>query len=393
MRSFGFILATSAALAMTPAAWSEPSSVQIGGDHFYSGEIVNETVNLGRDGFLAGRTVTAGGVSQGDLHVSGFDVTVNAETVQDLYAFGATVILRGAVGEDLTAAGFTVRAEESAAIQGNARMFAKTVTIEGPIDGALMAMGQDVILNAQVKGDARIAAQSISFGPEAVVTGTLTYSSDDQLTVPERVAAPERVVFEKLDISDTWEEWEDMGREMPILPSFASMFFGFIVTLLFYLVIGAMALTFIPKRLQHMRQSIAAAPGRSILLGVVGLSMLIGMIPILAMTIVGIPFVPIVILGLIAVWILGYALGAYSVAMRVWSAISDDPEPGKISRLVVLAAAITTVALLNFIPFVGWVVNYTLVLLGVGALTRALFMRLMGNPGAAFDLDMQPIED
>jgi hypothetical protein len=48
---------------------------------------------------------------------------------------------------------------------------------------------------------------------------------------------------------------------------------------------------------------------------------------------------------------------------------------------------------LNFIPFVGWVANYTLVLLGIGAMIRALFFYFIGNPGLALDVDMKPIED
>jgi hypothetical protein len=37
--------------------------------------------------------------------------------------------------------------------------------------------------------------------------------------------------------------------------------------------------------------------------------------------------------------------------------------------------------------------NYTLVLLGIGAMTRALFLYFIGNPGLALDVDMKPIED
>jgi hypothetical protein len=59
--------------------------------------------------------------------------------------------------------------------------------------------------------------------------------------------------------------------------------------------------------------------------------------------------------------------------------------------LLVIAVAVCVVTLLNFIPFVGWVANYTLVLQGIGAMTSALFNWLIGNPGYAHDIDMQPI--
>jgi hypothetical protein len=184
-----------------------------------------------------------------------------------------------------------------------------------------------------------------------------------------------------------------MRKEMPIFPTFASMFFGFLISLLFFLVLGALMLGFMPKRLETMRMGIASAPGKSLLIGVIGLSMLFGMVPITGMTIIGLPAVPIVVLAIIVAWVFGYALGAYSIAMRIWSAFGSTEEPGNVTRLLVFAGAITLIALLNFIPFVGWIANYTLVLLGVGAMTKALFNRLLGNPGLAFDVDMKPIDD
>ena len=114
---------------------------------------------------------------------------------------------------------------------------------------------------------------------------------------------------------------------------------------------------------------------------------------IVALTIAGLPFVPVVLLAIVVLWTLGYALGAYSVAMRLWSGLGGHSEPGNIIRLSVFAAAIIFVALLNFIPFVGWMANYTLVLLGIGAMTRAVFQSLLGNPGVALDVDLKPIHD
>lgn len=342
---------------------------------------------------MAARSVKVSGTTQGDLHVSGLDVSVNVDALEDLYVMGGSVVIRGAVAEDLTAAGFSLRTESSSHTQGNARLMGNSVTIEGPIEGALSIMGRDVIVNAAIKGDARILAQTLSFGPDAVVSGTLTYSTEEKMAVPDRVAAAERVVFEKVSGGRVWEEWQDVGKDMPALPTFASIMFGFVISLLFFLVLGALMLGFMPKRLSKMRRSIATAPGQTLLLGVIGLSVLFGMVPIVALTIAGLPFVPVVLLAIVVLWTLGYALGAYSVAMRLWSGLGGHSEPGNIIRLSVFAAAIIFVALLNFIPFVGWMANYTLVLLGIGAMTRAVFQSLLGNPGVALDVDLKPIHD
>lgn len=381
-------------LGLSTVCTAETVSTRTGGDSFIAGAQISQAVDSVGDAFVAARSANITGATQGDLHVSGFDVSVGTDVFQDLYAAGGTVVIRSTVGQDISAAAFSLRTERSSLTQGNARLMGNSVTIDGPVAGALSVMGRDVILNAAIAGDVRVLAQTLSFGPDAVVGGTLTYSTEEEMTVPERVAPADRVRFEPVSTARVWEEWDDVRREMPALPTFMSLMFGFAISLLFFLALGALMLSFMPKRLSRMRRSIADAPGQTFLLGVIGLSMLFGMIPIVALTLVGLPFVPIVLLAIVVVWTLGYALGAYSVAMRLWLGIGGGAaEPSNIARLLVLAVAIICVALLNFIPFVGWVVNYTLVLLGIGAMTRAVFLSMIGNPDVALDVDMKPIED
>lgn len=393
MSTFKNALAVIATFGLSAAVLADTVSARNGDDTFFAGSQISQAVDTVGDTFMAARSVKVNGTTQGDLHVSGLDVSVSTDVAEDLYALGGTVVIRGAIAEDLAAAGFSLRTESSSVTQGNARLLGNSVTVEGPVMGALSVMGRDVILNATIKGDARILAQTLSFGPDAVISGTLTYSLEEKMIVPDRVAAAERVVFQRVSGGRLWEEWQEVGKDMPALPTFMSLTFGFAISLLFFLVLGALMLGFMPKRLSKMRRSIAEAPGQTLLLGVIGLSMLFGMIPIVALTIIGLPFVPIVLLAIVVVWTLGYALGAYSVAMRLWLGLGGPTEPSNVARLLVLAAAIIFVALLNFIPFVGWVANYTLVLLGIGAMTRAVFQSLLGNPDVALDVDMKPIED
>ncbi len=374
-------------------AWSDTLRMSNGGDTFISGGAVTETVDSIGDTFFVGRTVAAHGASSGDLHVTGFDISVSTDAAEDLYAFGATVVVRGNVAHDLTAAGFSVRTESTSKTRGNARLLGGSITIEGPVDGAITVTGGDVILNAAISGDARIVAGTLSFGSDAMVGGSLTYASDQEIDVPERVAPPERVSFERVSPFDAWEEIDRIRKDMPILPTFFSLFSGFIISLLFFLALAAIMLGFMPDRLERMRKRIADSPGQTILLGILGLSILFGLVPICALTIVGLPVVPAAVLAILVAWVLGYALGAYSVAMRLWTGSGGAEDPSNVARLMVFAAAIVFVAALNFIPFFGWVVNYTLVLLGIGSMTTAMLAWALGRPVRALDADMKPMEE
>lgn len=386
-------IAMIAVCGLSQIACADTVSTRNGDDTFYSGAQVSQSIDTVGDTFVAARSAKLNGAAQGDLHVSGFDVSVSADASGDLYAMGATVVIRGNIGEDLSAMGFSVRTESTSDTKGNARLMANAVTVEGAVGGALSVTARDVILNAPIRGDVRILAQSLSFGPDAAVTGTLTYSTPDMIDVPTGVVSADRVIFEKASNGRAWQEWQDVGSTLPKFPTFASMFFGFLVSLLFFVALAALMLAFMPKRLAAMRRDTAKAPGQTLLLGVIGLSMLIGLVPITAMTIVGIPFTPVTLLAIVVVWTLGYALGAYSIAMWIWTGLGGDDDPSNLTRLMVYAGAIIFIALLNFIPFIGWVANYTLVLLGIGAMTRAVFLSLINTPDAVLDVDMKPIDD
>lgn len=91
------------------------------------------------------------------------------------------------------------------------------------------------------------------------------------------------------------------------------------------------------------------------------------------LTLIGLPFVPFALLLILIAWTLGYLLAAYAIARRVLAAFSGPEEPVLAMKLLTVAVAIVTIAVLNFIPFVGWVVNCTLVLLDAGAMTAGAF--------------------
>ncbi len=377
--SFSQSLSVAACLAFFALPLAAETAVSnTGTDTFVAGASVTQTLDAPGDAFVAGRSAVARGSVEGDLHISGFDVSVSAETAQDLYAVGATVVVRGSTLQDLTAAGFTVRTEKSSDTQGNARLFGNSVTVEGTVNGALTSTARALVLNGVVEGDMRVLANTITFGPDAKVNGTLTYSTPKKLDVPDRVASGDRVVFEQATPSRAWKELSELNkvRDIPVFPTVASLFMGFVISLLFFLVLGALALGFVPDRLERLRRTAIERAGYALVFGVIGLSIMFGMVPVTAMTIIGLPFVPIVFLAIIVTWTIGYALGAYAVGMRLYSGLGGAESVTNTTRLLVLAGSLTVIALLNFIPFVGWVANYTLVLLGIGAMAESAFHRL-----------------
>lgn len=354
------------------------SQTSFGGDTYLQGSDSTLSTNVPRDVFASGFSVSLDGRISGDAHAAGFDVDINGDIAGDLYAAGSNISIKSKIDEDLSASGFTVHLENAAAIGGNVRLAGGTVTIDAPVTGSLVAAGGNVKLNAPIQGDVSITASNITFGPDAKILGKLIYSSREKMDIPESVIAQSKVEFKQLthrgmasEVSDRFEE--SMSH---FWPSFFGVIATFIITLAFLLIVMAIALSFMEERVERLRQRAADHYGASMLFGLLGLSTLFGLVPVSAMTIVGIPFVPIVLLLIVTFWIAGYLLGVYTISWRIAGAFQTLKDT-KMTRLVVVAIGLVAIAFLNFIPIVGALFNFLLVLLCLGSIVISAINCLM----------------
>ena len=370
-------------------AYADTQSQELGGDTYLSGSGSAPALNAGRDLLASGRSLVVGGQVAGDLHIAGFDVDVETDVANDVYAAGGSVTLRAPIGEDLSAFGFSLRLSSSADVAGNARLAGGTVIVDGAVDGALIAAGNEVQINGTIGGDVWVTAQTLDFGEDAKIVGTLKYSTPDEVRIPTSVISADKVSFEKLDrmdaLSNMRKTWDHDSFDP--WPGPASIILSGLLGLAFLIVVGAIFLAFAPKTVEGMRRFTLERPWMTLLTGVIGLSILFGLAPVSAMTLIGIPLLPFIALAILLIWFLGYLLGAYILTMRLWLAFRGDKEPDQYAKLGVLAGAVLLMALLNFVPILGWLINFALVLLGVGAMTSAVFQRLAGSPIYARDVD------
>ncbi len=369
-------------LALAPTGQAEPKTELVGGDYYRSGSGSGELLNASRDVFASGASVTVRGKALGDAHVAGFDIDVEIDA-DNVYAAGASVGIWSEIAKDLTAAGASVKTGARSRTAGNARLAGGTVTVNGAVDGALMVMGGEVIIDAPIAGDVRLTGGRIEFGSAAKIGGTLTYSAPAEISIPETVISADRVTYRPLALRDVFEDHEDWGMgELPLFPTFVSVIAGFIVTLAFIVLVAALFLSFAPGMVEARRLAAVSRPGLNLVVGVLGLSVLIGLIPVAGMLIIGIPLIPIVILAIILVWTLGYILGALVFGLRLRSGFGGE-EPGLAGKLIVLAVTVTALALVNFVPFIGWLLNFAVVLFGVGAITTGGLERFLASQGLA----------
>jgi hypothetical protein len=353
------------------------------------------------DVFASGGAVITKGHVGGDAHVTSFDVELEAAVAGDLYAAGAAVTLRAPVGGDVSMMGFSLRTADTAITKGNVRLLGSTITIDGSVGGALAAAGGEITLNAAVTGDALLQGGTLTFGPKARIGGTLTYSAPKPAMIPPEVIPAARVVYHKSEPMThrfkNMHEWGDgwMGHDMPAFPGTLSIAAAFLVTIGFLVLLGGAILAISPQRVEVLRLRGTQRPALMALFGVVSMATLMGLVPVAVMTVIGLPFVPIVVLAILMVWTLAYVFGAYVVALRLYLAFGGHEDPALGLRIVLLACGVVIFSLLNFVPVLGWMVNFVLVLFGIGTLStsvlRAFAARIPPEPAAREPLPSGPV--
>lgn len=374
--------------ALLAAIMSLPASAAeiVGGDVFDAGANATITGTAARDAFATGFSATLDGDIAGDGHAAGFDVDVDGPIGGNLYAIGASVSVTSSVTEDLTASGFSVRLRSNGSVDGNARITAGSIRIDGPITGSLMAAGGGIVLNAPVSGDVRLTGGSIEMGNNASIGGNLVYAAPAEIDIPASVIPADRVRFTQIASIDGFDGFRDLMDEPRRMfwPSFFAIVGTFIVTLAFLLVVAAVLLSLVPKRVEQAFGLVGAKPGLSLMAGFLAMALLFGLVPVSAMTLIGAPLIPIVILFIVLSWTVAYLLGAYAASMRIGGAFGVDATTNG-RKLGVLAAGLVVLAILNFVPFLGWLINFVIVLLGLGAITLLVAGRIDSRSLVAAD--------
>ncbi len=344
-------------------------AVVVGGDTYVSGSNASLDTVAGRDAYLSGFSVDVSQRVEKDIGATGFDIDVSAPVGGDAYLGGFSIEVDQTVGEDLTAAGFNIQTKKGAAVAGNARFAAGTLAIDGPVAGSLVATAGSLALNASIAGDARVVVGSMTFGPDAKIAGRLTYSSTKPIAIPASVIDPARVTFEQLNVSEEIEKARDTVNDtVPVFWwTMGGAIFVFAVSIAFLVALSAALLSFMPDRMESLRTEAIRAPVKTASLGILGLSMSIGLVPVSAMTLIGIPLIPFAMLLSLVLWIVGYIIGTFALSTRILEAFRSEPLSLAV-KLLALAFGFTVLAILNFVPIVGWLINLGVVFLGLGSM-------------------------
>lgn len=350
--------------ALPVFAESDDVAFHLGPDTYAAGRSVAMT-EAGRDDvFLAGETLRLGASVTGSAHLAGRYLEVAAPVGGSVYAAGQEISLGAEVAGDATLAAREV--DVIAPVAGDLRAFAQEIEVTAPVGETAMLTGETLFLDAAIAGDVAIAAENVTWGERARIDGRLTMMAEDgkEITVPDRVIAADRVEILR-------EETEEWRRTPGTPPERVGGWLRDNLQTAAMLLVGTVGLALIaPVSAASLGDAMLDRPWRMLGLGILGEAVILGLILLLAVTLIGLLAAPFLAALAVIAMIAGQLVGAYGLGRWATEKAGAYPAREAGERVIAAAAGVALVTLITFVPFAGWLFVLGLGLAGLGTLVE-----------------------
>lgn len=139
------------------------------------------------DVFLLAPRIEWSGKGLNDLWAVGNDVVVTGSIRDHARLFGRTVRVEGHIANGLFVLGTTVTLATTASVHGGAIIRAEDVLLNGVVEGPLNITAERVTLGGVIRGDVRIRAADLRAFPGTRIEGDLVYQSPAEFLPDPRV--------------------------------------------------------------------------------------------------------------------------------------------------------------------------------------------------------------
>jgi len=335
--------------AQVVAATKLPVEQDLSGDHFAAGCPVEIDKLVSGDVFVAGCSIDVDGAVGGDALVAGGKVRLGAPVSQSLYAAGAQVTVNSSVGRNARIAGGQVTLGSRSQVAGNVVVAGGNVRIEGAVKGYVRAAGGRVLINGPVDGDVVATAGTVELGPNARIGGQLRYASGEE--IKRDAAAQVQGGVQRMQVE------RSVGRRG-----------GGWVWPIGLMVIAAALVGALPGFYARVAETLSARGWMSLLLGFIALVCIPVAALILMFTLIGVPLALLLIALYLALLLVGYVSTGIGLGAWALARIRSDRTEAKWWRIGFAVLGVLAISLLGRLPYVGGLVVFAGLLIGLGAL-------------------------
>ena len=348
---------------------NDSSMVMVGGS-------LRTTRAVPRNYVGAGGNVDVGHPIGRNLVVAGGTVVVRGPVGRNVRAAGGNVTIDGPIGGNLAAAGGDVAVGKQATVAGSARLFAGTLTMDGVIGGDLDASAERIVINGEVRGNVKAAADEIVMGPGAKILGALTYVAASEVTRGEGATIGGAVTRR----DDVEAERERIEEEVESGLARVAAVVGTVLMFVVALGLGALFLVLAPIFSVEASDRVKASPGQSFGIGLLTLVAVPILAVLLFITIIGIPVGVLLVTSYPLVLMLGFVVGTLWVASYVPVVLRKPPPPTIGMAIGHYAIALFVVTVLSKVPVLGALLVFLLLTMGIGAFMVELNHRRKTTP-------------
>ncbi len=326
----------------------------IAGDYFGAGTNAFPGSPVEGDAFIAGAQVDLNKPVNGDALLAGGRVSVSDRIGGDLYATGGSVMIDAPVAGNARLAGGRIEISRRGQVSGKTTLVGGRVSVLGKAGRQLVVFGEHVTLDGEVAGNVTIASRALLIGPNARVSGKLTYRGSLPAQIDPAAVITGGISYLSFDFED--ETYQPVARVL--------VWVGAIAFTVGLFLIGILAIIMAPQATARMSRLGRGRPISSLALGLVTILCVPIAVVLLMLTIVGIPFAFMLLLVWPMILIFGYLAGV----MAVSDAIAGPSADAKGRRIFLLAMGLGVMLLFARVPFAGWSIGMLLLVMGVGAM-------------------------
>jgi cytoskeletal protein CcmA (bactofilin family) len=349
-----------------------PADEVVRDDVMLSGRVARIDGRVEGDVYAFAQYVTVGGTIEGDLIAGAQEVTVDGTVRGSVRAAGATVQVNGSVERNVTSAAQSLRLGSGGRVGGSWIAAGDSMSLAGDVGGSVTAAADSLLLQGRVGREADVAAGSLSLSPGARIGGDLSYHTDQPIEVPPAAVAG-RVQFHQ-----TERRPEHVDRAQ------ANQFFGAVGNLLSLMwlagsaVVGLAILHAFPRFVARFLDALERRPVPSFVVGVIGLVATLPLTLLLAITIVGIPASVVLAGGYFAGLFAGWLLLAVAVGSILVGLVRRGGGARHLAWAFLLGLLVLHVG--SKLPFLGPLVTFVALALGLGTLLTALYRTWQREP-------------
>jgi hypothetical protein len=313
------------------------------------------------------------GIVSGDVTLIGINVLFNKSTTRTAKILAGSAVVNGYIDGDLIIVAADATVTENVEVKGDLIIIANSATVNGKINGNTNIKASHTVLNALMLGNATVSSQQIKIGNVSSIKGDLNYSSKDRIYNIQKVVKG-TTVFQKL------------GQKTYLETLRSKMYL-----ILSLLIVAIILFSLIPTTMQNLIRTANVEFTRTILYGAIALIAIPILVILFFMTIIGIPMAlmlaalyatmlylsPIVIISLSGIAIRNYLFPGQLVKKKH---IKQKLGLQLIQSLII---GLFIYILVICIPLLGGTVELFSIVVGFGAVTMHVIMKIKENRAAA----------